>query len=69
MVVYREVFQTILFFIASWSEGSGLAVMAGGVGAVALLTVVLASKAVAVGGGRARVECSAPLVPPRSQQW
>jgi high-affinity iron transporter len=44
VVVYREVFETILFFIALWSEGSGLAVLAGGAagaGALAILAWAL----------------------------
>lgn len=43
VVVYREVFETILFFIALWSEGSSLAVIAGGAaGAGALAGVAWA---------------------------
>ncbi len=44
VVVYREVFETILFFIALWSEGSGPAVLAGGAagaGALAIIAWVL----------------------------
>ncbi len=37
IVVYREVFETILFFLALWSQGDGLAILAGaGVGAAVL---------------------------------
>ena len=37
VVVYREVFETILFYVAMWTEGSNAAVIAGaGVGAVIL---------------------------------
>jgi len=46
VVVYREVFETILFFIALWSEGSGPAVIAGGAagaGALAILAWALLS--------------------------
>lgn len=44
VVVYREVFESILFFIALWGEGSKLAVIAGGaagVGALAILAWAL----------------------------
>ena len=44
VVVYREVFESILYFIALWSEGSGLAVVAGGAagaGALAILAWAL----------------------------
>lgn len=40
VVVYREVFETILFFIALWSEGSGLAVIAGGVAGASALAIL-----------------------------
>lgn len=40
VVVYREVFETILFFAALWSQGSGLAMLAGaGAGAATLAGV------------------------------
>jgi high-affinity iron transporter len=39
-VVYREVFETILFYVALWAEGNGTAVLAGAVlGAVALVII------------------------------
>lgn len=44
VVVYREVFETILFFVALWSEGNGLAVIAGaaaGAGTLAILAWAL----------------------------
>ncbi len=44
VVVYREVFETILFLIALWSEGSSLPVIAGGAagaGALALIASAL----------------------------
>lgn len=37
VVVYREVFETILFFIALWSQGNGGAILAGAAAAVAVL--------------------------------
>jgi|SRR5579883_792708 len=40
VVVYREVFETILFFIALWSEGGALAVLAGGAAGGAVLAVI-----------------------------
>src|SRR5690606_37840245 len=37
VVVYREVFETVLFYIALWSQGNGMAILAGGgLGAVVL---------------------------------
>jgi high-affinity iron transporter len=40
VVVYREVFETILFFVALWSESSGAALLAGAAaGAVALTAI------------------------------
>jgi high-affinity iron transporter len=40
VVVYREVFETILFYVALWAEGNGTAVLAGaGLGAVALIVI------------------------------
>jgi len=41
VVVYREVFETILFYAALWAQGNGLA-MLGGAGAAAVLLAVLA---------------------------
>lgn len=40
VVVYREVFETILFFIALWSEGSSLPVIAGGAAGAAALAII-----------------------------
>jgi high-affinity iron transporter len=40
VVVYREVFETILFFIALWSEDSRLAVLAGGATGVGGLAII-----------------------------
>ena len=40
VVVYREVFETILFYVALWSQGSGHAVIAGAVAAIAALAVI-----------------------------
>jgi high-affinity iron transporter len=43
LVVYREVFETILFYAAIWSEGNGGAVLAGGtVAALSLLGIAYA---------------------------
>lgn len=43
VVVYREVFETILFFAALWTQGKGMAVLAGGgLGAVALAAIAWA---------------------------
>jgi high-affinity iron transporter len=43
VVVYREVFETILFYAALWSEGGGLALLAGaGTGAAALAVIAWA---------------------------
>jgi len=39
VVVYREAFETILFFIALWSQGNGVAILAGAGAAVAVLGV------------------------------
>lgn len=44
VAVYREVFETVLFFAALWTEGNGWPLVAGlgtGIGLLALLTVVL----------------------------
>ena len=41
VVVYREVFETILFYAALWAQGNGLA-MLGGAAAAAVLLAVLA---------------------------
>jgi high-affinity iron transporter len=40
LVVYREVFETILFYAAIWNQGNGGAVLAGGVAAVIALLVI-----------------------------
>lgn len=40
VVVYREVFETILFYAAIWGQGNGGAVIAGAVAAVVLLAVI-----------------------------
>lgn len=40
VVVYREVFETILFFIALWSEGSRVAVLAGGAAGAGALAII-----------------------------
>ncbi|HEY0916059.1 MAG TPA: cytochrome c/FTR1 family iron permease [Solimonas sp.] len=40
VVVYREVFETILFYVALWSQGAERAVIAGAVAAVAALAVI-----------------------------
>ena len=40
LVVYREVFETILFYAALWAQGSGLALLAGMLAASALLGAV-----------------------------
>jgi len=39
VVVYREVFETILFFAALWSQGSGLAILVGAAAGAAVLAV------------------------------
>jgi high-affinity iron transporter len=40
VVVYREVFETILFYAALWTQGNGGALLAGAGSAVALLAVI-----------------------------
>lgn len=40
IVVYREVFETILFYTALWSQGNGGAIAAGAVAATVVLAVV-----------------------------
>lgn len=40
VVVYREVFETILFYAAIWSQGNGASVLAGAAAAVAVLALV-----------------------------
>lgn len=40
IVVYREVFETILFYAAIWGQGNGGAVIAGALAAVVLLAVI-----------------------------
>ena len=43
VVVYREVFETVLFYIALWSQGNGMAILAGGgLGVIALAAVATA---------------------------
>lgn len=40
VVVYREVFETILFYAALWAQGNGLAMLGGAAAAAVLLAVV-----------------------------
>src|SRR5690606_41072859 len=40
VVVYREVFETILFFAAIWNQGSQAAVLAGGATATLVLVAI-----------------------------
>lgn len=40
VVVYREVFETILFYAALWSQGGGAPLLAGAAAATALLAVI-----------------------------
>ena len=40
IVVYREVFETILFYVALWSQGAEQAVVAGAITAIAALAVI-----------------------------
>jgi len=40
IVVYREVFETILFYAALWSQGNGGAILAGALSACAALAVI-----------------------------
>jgi high-affinity iron transporter len=40
VVVYREVFETILFYAALWAEGNGMAMLAGAAAAAGLLAVI-----------------------------
>ena len=40
VVVYREVFETILFFAALWTQGNGGTILAGALAATILLTVI-----------------------------
>lgn len=40
VVVYREVFETILFFAAIWSQGNGESVVGGGVAACTILVLI-----------------------------
>lgn len=40
LVVYREVFETILFYTAIWSRGNGLAVIGGALSAIVILAVI-----------------------------
>lgn len=40
IVVYREVFETILFYAALWSQGNGAAILAGALSACAALAVI-----------------------------
>ena len=43
LVVYREAFETILFYAALWNEGNGATILAGAVAAVAVLAVIAAA--------------------------
>ena len=40
VVVYREVFETILFFTALWSQGEGVAMLAGAAAAMVVLAII-----------------------------
>jgi len=40
VVVYREVFETILFYAALWAQGNGLAMLGGAAAAATLLTIL-----------------------------
>ena len=40
VVVYREVFETILFYAAIWAQGNGGAMLAGAAAAIAVLAIV-----------------------------
>ena len=40
VVVYREVFETVLFYIALWSQGNGMAILAGGGLGIVVLAVI-----------------------------
>lgn len=40
LVVYREVFETILFYAALWGQGNGGAIAAGAAAAIVVLTVI-----------------------------
>ncbi|ESQ87978.1 hypothetical protein ABAC460_17450 [Asticcacaulis sp. AC460] len=40
LVVYREVFETILFYAAIWSRGNGIAVIGGALSAILALAVI-----------------------------
>ena len=40
VVVYREVFETNLFYAALWAQGNGLAMLGGAAAAAALLAVL-----------------------------
>ena len=40
VVVYREVFETILFYAALWTQGNGGMIMAGGLTALVLLAII-----------------------------
>jgi high-affinity iron transporter len=40
LVVYREVFETILFYVALWAQGAHLAILAGAATAVVVLAVI-----------------------------
>ncbi len=43
LVVYREVFETILFYATLWSQGNGGAVLAGGAAAIVVLAAIAAA--------------------------
>ena len=40
IVVYREVFETILFYAALWSQGNGMAMLAGAGSAILALVLI-----------------------------
>ena len=40
IVVYREVFETILFYAALWTQGNGGAILAGALSACAALALI-----------------------------
>lgn len=43
LVVYREVFETVLFYATLWSQGNGGAIAAGALSALALLALIAAA--------------------------
>ncbi|MEO5621800.1 MAG: cytochrome c/FTR1 family iron permease [Dokdonella sp.] len=40
VVVYREVFETVLFYAALWSQGNGMAILSGAAVAIVMLTAM-----------------------------